>query len=78
MTDPNRIYTTITFIRVQELVESDCVGCVAHDIYPDENDNEILCDHLQSINGKCTHSGQIYIIDHPEHIANYTKQRITK
>jgi len=71
-------YTTITFIRVQEIEEGDCAGCVAHNIYPDENDNETLCVHFQSINGRCRESSMIYIIDTPEHIANYTKQRITK
>lgn len=67
-------YTTITFIRVQEIEGSDCTGCVADNI----GDDDALCDYLRTTNGACAESNMIYIIDHPEHIANYTKQRITK
>lgn len=75
------MYTTITFIRVQEIGDGECWGCVANtqDI-PDDTgyESDSLCNHLMTLNGQCRGTNMIYIIDHPEHIANYTKQRITK
>jgi len=78
MTKPS-IYTTMTFIRVPEIGERECWWCVANhsDEFADDY-NEMLCVHLQNINGRCQETGTIYIIDHPEHIADYTKRRITK
>jgi hypothetical protein len=72
MTKPST-YTTITFIRVQEIEGSDCTGCVA-----DYEGVGALCDYLRATNGACAESNMIYIIDHPEHIANYTRKRITQ